>query len=159
MPVLKVWRNMGTILCWCFGKRLECWWKVCFLGLHDSSLLQVPFTLYIYHHLKFTYLTDRASEAIRELESIKDKPDVLLCSTMALIHAHKKAKLVDREAVQELETKLRQDRQSCGEMALYFGGMFLWHTGRHDKAREYIDRMIKMASGNKEVGKIIWIYL
>lgn len=70
---------------------------------------------------------------------------------MALIHAHKKAKLVDREAVQELESKLRQDRQSCGEMALYFAGMFLWHTGRHDKAREYIDRMIKMASGNKEV--------
>lgn len=103
----------------------------------------------------WNYLTsDRASEAIRELEVIKDKPDVLLCSTMALIHAHKKAKLVDREAVQELETKLRQDRQSCGEMALYFGGMFLWHTGRHDKAREYIDRMIKMASGNKEVGKI-----
>lgn len=99
-------------------------------------------------------ISDRASEAIRELEVIKDKPDVLLCSTMALIHAHKKAKLVDREAVQELETKLRQDRQSCGEMALYFGGMFLWHTGRHDKAREYIDRMIKMASGNKEVGKI-----
>ena len=82
---------------------------------------------------------------------IKDKPDVLLCSTMALIHAHKKAKLVDREAVQELESRLRQDRQSCGEMALFFGGMFLWHTGRHDKAREYIDRMIKMASGNKEV--------
>ena len=77
---------------------------------------------------------------------------------MALIHAHKKAKLVDREAVQELETKLRQDRQSCGEMALYFGGMFLWHTGRHDKAREYIDRMIKMASGNKEVSKIMWFY-
>ena len=109
--------------------------------------------------MKFTHLTDRASEAIRELEVIKDKPDVLLCSTMALIHAHKKAKLVDREAVQELETKLRQDRQSCGEMALFFGGMFLWHTGRHDKAREYIDRMIKMASGNKEVSKIIWFYL
>ena len=70
---------------------------------------------------------------------------------MALIHAHKKAKLVDREAVQELETKLRQDRQSCGEMALYFGSMFLWHTGRHDKAREYVDRMLKMATGNKEV--------
>jgi len=90
------------------------------------------------------------------LEVIKDKPDVLLCSTMALIHAHKKAKLVDREAVQELETRLRQDRQSCGEMALYFAGMFLWHTGRHDKAREYIDRMIKMASGNKEVNYLIF---
>ncbi|XP_020612885.1 tetratricopeptide repeat protein 21B-like [Orbicella faveolata] len=95
-------------------------------------------------------MEDRASEAIRELEVIKEKPDVLLCATMALIHAHKKAKLVDREAVQELETKLRQDRQSCGEMALYFGSMFLWHTGRHDKAREYVDRMLKMATGNKE---------
>lgn len=95
-------------------------------------------------------MEDRPSEAIRELEAIKDKPDVLLCSTMALINAHKKAKLVDREAVQELETKLRQDRQSCGEMALYFAGMFLWHTGRHDKAREYIDRMIKMSNSNKE---------
>ncbi|CAH3123731.1 unnamed protein product [Pocillopora meandrina] len=95
-------------------------------------------------------MEERASEAIRELEVIKEKPDVLLCATMALIHAHKKAKLVDREAVQELEAKLRQDRQSCGEMALFFGGMFLWHTGRHDKAREYVDRMIKMASNNKE---------
>lgn len=85
------------------------------------------------------------------MEGIKDKPDVLLCSTLALINAHKKAKLVDREAVQELEAKLRQDRQSCGEMALYFAGMFLWHTGRHDKAREYIDRMIKMSNSNKEV--------
>ncbi|KAK2562076.1 Tetratricopeptide repeat protein 21B [Acropora cervicornis] len=95
-------------------------------------------------------MEDRPSEAIRELEGIKDKPDVLLCSTLALINAHKKAKLVDREAVQELEAKLRQDRQSCGEMALYFAGMFLWHTGRHDKAREYIDRMIKMSNSNKE---------
>ncbi|KAJ7369317.1 Tetratricopeptide repeat protein 21B, partial [Desmophyllum pertusum] len=46
----------------------------------------------------------RASEAIRELEVIKDKPRCPAVCTMALIHAHKKAKLVDREAVQELET-------------------------------------------------------
>ncbi|EDO49516.1 predicted protein, partial [Nematostella vectensis] len=90
------------------------------------------------------------SEAMREFESIKDKPEVVLCSTMALIYAHKKAKLVDREAVQELESKLRQDRQSCGEMALYFGSMFLLHTGKVDKAREYVDRMIKMSQDTKE---------
>lgn len=111
-------------------------------------MLPLSFRLFFF---KWKLLTDRPSEAIRELEGIKDKPDVLLCSTLALINAHKKAKLVDREAVQELEAKLRQDRQSCGEMALYFAGMFLWHTGRHDKAREYIDRMIKMSNSNKEV--------
>ena len=97
------------------------------------------------------FLTDRASEAMRELEMIKDKAEVVLCATMALIQAHKKAKLVDREAVQALESKLRQDRTNCGEMALMFAGMFLWHTGRHDKAREYVDRMIKMAQNSMEV--------
>ncbi|KXJ11499.1 tetratricopeptide repeat protein 21B [Exaiptasia diaphana] len=105
-------------------------------------------------------MEDRASEAMRELELIKDKPEVLLCTSMALIYAHKKAKLVDREAVQDLESKLRQDRQNCGEMALYFGSMFLWHSGKVDKSREYVDRMIKMSPNNK-AGLILrgWIDL
>lgn len=101
-------------------------------------------------------ISDRASEAMRELELIKDKPEVVLCTNMALIYAHKKAKLVDREAVQDLESKLRQDRQSCGEMALYFGSMFLWHSGKVDKSREYVDRMIKMSPNNKAVSIMNW---
>lgn len=28
--------------------------------------------------------------------------------------------------------------------------MFLWLSGRHDKAREYIDRMLKIAPGSNE---------
>ena len=35
--------------------------------------------------------------------------------------------------------------------ALYNAGMFLWLSGRHDKAREYVDRMLKVAPGDKEV--------
>lgn len=34
--------------------------------------------------------------------------------------------------------------------ALYYAGMFLWLCGRHDKAREYIDRMLKMSPGSRE---------
>lgn len=59
--------------------------------------------------------------------------------------------MIDKESVQQLEARLKQTRTSCGENALYFAGMFLWHTGRHDKAREYVDRMLKMSSGSKEV--------
>ena len=29
--------------------------------------------------------------------------------------------------------------------------MFLWLSGRHDKGREYVDRMLKVAPGDKEV--------
>lgn len=34
--------------------------------------------------------------------------------------------------------------------ALYNAGMFLWLSGRHDKAREYIDRVLKLAPGSRE---------
>ncbi|XP_072020597.1 tetratricopeptide repeat protein 21B-like isoform X2 [Amphiura filiformis] len=87
---------------------------------------------------------------MRELDAICDKRDVILCTTMALMYAHKRCKTVDREAVQELDAHLKDVRKSAGEKALYFASLFLWHTGRHDKAREYVDRMLKVSKGAPE---------
>ncbi|XP_064419793.1 tetratricopeptide repeat protein 21B [Latimeria chalumnae] len=95
-------------------------------------------------------MEDQTQEAIRELEAIKDKREVSLCTLIALIYAHKKSSNPDRDAVQELDAKLKEDRKSAGQKALYFAGLFLWHLGRHDKAREYIDRMMKVFNGAKE---------
>uniref|UniRef100_A0A8D0L119 Tetratricopeptide repeat domain 21B n=1 Tax=Sphenodon punctatus TaxID=8508 RepID=A0A8D0L119_SPHPU len=92
----------------------------------------------------------RIQEAVQELESIKNKQDVSLCTMMALIYAHKKSSNPDRDAILELDTKLKESRKTAGPQALYYGGLFLWHLGRHDKAREYVDRMIKVSNGNKE---------
>eukprot|EP00057_Strongylocentrotus_purpuratus_P033961 XP_793431.3 PREDICTED: tetratricopeptide repeat protein 21B [Strongylocentrotus purpuratus] len=106
-------------------------------------------------------LEDRLSEGMRELESIRDKPEVTLCTTMALMYAHKKSKNVDREAVQELDAKMKEDRKKASDKAVYFAALFLWHTGRHDKAREYVDRSIKMAGGSSLEGSTLrgWIDL
>ncbi|XP_062519917.1 tetratricopeptide repeat protein 21B-like isoform X2 [Corticium candelabrum] len=95
-------------------------------------------------------MEDRIAEAMRELQTIRDKRDVILCTSMALVYAHKQCATVDNEAVQELESKLKLERKTCGEKALYMAGQFLWLTGRHDKAREYIDRMLKMSPGDAE---------
>ncbi|KAE8581031.1 hypothetical protein XENTR_v10024640 [Xenopus tropicalis] len=95
-------------------------------------------------------MEDEIQESIRELEAIKDKTDVSLCSLMALIYAHKKSSHPDREAIQELDSKMKELRKTAGHRGLYFSGLFLWHVGRHDKAREYIDRMIKISNGSKE---------
>lgn len=46
-----------------------------------------------------TIPTDRTSEGIRELESISDKRDMVLCSSMLLIHAHKKCKTVGKTEI------------------------------------------------------------
>uniref|UniRef100_A0A8C8SD14 Tetratricopeptide repeat domain 21B n=1 Tax=Pelusios castaneus TaxID=367368 RepID=A0A8C8SD14_9SAUR len=95
-------------------------------------------------------LEGHVQEAIRELESIKNKQEVSLCAMMALIYAHKKSSNPDRDAILELDAKIKENRKTAGQQALYFAGLFLWHLGRQDKAREYIDRMIKVSNGNKE---------
>lgn len=46
---------------------------------------------------------------------------------------------------------MKEQRKIAGQQALYFAGLFLWHLGREDKAREYVDRMIKVSNGDKEV--------
>lgn len=57
----------------------------------------------------------------------------------------------DRDAILELDAKMKEHRKTAGQQALYFAGLFLWHLGRQDKAREYVDRMIKVSNGDKEV--------
>ncbi|XP_072730053.1 tetratricopeptide repeat protein 21B isoform X5 [Ciconia boyciana] len=89
-------------------------------------------------------------EGIRQLESIKNKQEVSLCTMMALIYAHKKSPNPDRDAILELDAKMKEQRKTAGQQALYFAGLFLWHLGREDKAREYVDRMIKVSGGGKE---------
>ncbi|XP_051479134.1 tetratricopeptide repeat protein 21B isoform X2 [Apus apus] len=94
--------------------------------------------------------TGDVQEGIRQLESIKNKQEVSLCTMVALIYAHKKSPNPDRDAILELDTKIKEQRKTAGQQALYFAGLFLWHLGREDKAREYVDRMIKVSGGGKE---------
>ncbi|XP_012929373.1 tetratricopeptide repeat protein 21A isoform X3 [Heterocephalus glaber] len=57
----------------------------------------------------------------------------------------------DREAIQELETSLKEVREQASETALYYAGLFLWLIGRHDKAREYVDHMLNASSSFREL--------
>lgn len=57
----------------------------------------------------------------------------------------------DRDTIQELDVKVKENRKSASPKALYYAGMFLWLLGRNDKAREYVDRMIKISNGSTEV--------
>ncbi|KAL6065354.1 hypothetical protein STEG23_005984, partial [Scotinomys teguina] len=93
---------------------------------------------------------DHIHDAISELESIQSHPDMSLCSVMALLYAHKCCDTVDGEAVQGLESSLKEIRKTASDTALYYASLFLWLVDRHDKAREYADHMLKVCSGSKE---------
>ncbi|XP_074159318.1 tetratricopeptide repeat protein 21B [Sminthopsis crassicaudata] len=103
-----------------------------------------------FYHAYGSLMEGKNQDAVRELEAIKNKQDVSLCSLIALIYAHKKSSNPDQEAILELDANMKEHRKTAGSKALYYAGLFLWHIGRHDKAREYIDRMIKISNGSKE---------
>ncbi|XP_024435637.2 tetratricopeptide repeat protein 21B [Desmodus rotundus] len=111
-----------------------------------------------FYHAYGTLMEGNAQEALREFEAIKNKPDVSLCSLLALIYTHKMSPNPDREAVLESDAKVKELRKAAEPKALYHAGLFLWHIGRHDKGREYIDRMIKMSNGSRE-GQILRAWL
>lgn len=49
-----------------------------------------------------------------------------------------------------LESKVKEERKQAGELGLLFAGRYLFLIGKHDKAKEYLDRAIKM-SNNQQV--------
>ncbi|KAL4636202.1 tetratricopeptide repeat protein 21B [Arapaima gigas] len=106
--------------------------------------------IFTFYRAYAVLMQGRIQEAIHELESIKDRRDVSLCTMMALVYAHKKCQNPDREAIQELDAKVKEDRKNASPKGLYYAGLLLWHLGRNDKAREYVDRMIKISSSTKE---------
>jgi len=95
-------------------------------------------------------LEGQLQEGIRELDSLQSYSEVQLGSLLALIHAHKKCQPVDKEAVTQLDTKLKDERKRADDQALYYAGIFLLHIDRADKAKEYVDRLLKINPQSKE---------
>jgi tetratricopeptide repeat protein 21B len=94
---------------------------------------------------------DKNHEAVRDLESLRNKDDVGLGSMLALLHAHKKFPSVDKETITELDARVKEIRKKADEKALYYAGYFWYATGRPDKAKEYIDRGLKQNDSFSEV--------
>ncbi|KAJ7322130.1 hypothetical protein JRQ81_018417 [Phrynocephalus forsythii] len=108
-----------------------------------------------------TLLLGQIQEGISLLENAQERHiDVSLCCLLGLIYAHKRCENVDASAVLDLETKLKETRKTAGSNALYYAGMFLWLMNKHDKAKEYVDKMLKASNSARE-GLVLkgWIYV
>ncbi|XP_038145708.1 tetratricopeptide repeat protein 21B [Cyprinodon tularosa] len=106
--------------------------------------------IYIFFHAYATLMQGEIQEATAELDTIRDDRDLSLCTLMALVYAEKKKTNPDRDIIQELDAKVKEDRKSAPPKSLYHAGTFLWLLGRNDKAREYTERMIKLSNGSRE---------
>lgn len=59
--------------------------------------------------------------------------------------------LSDSSAVLDLENTLKETRKTSGSNALYYAALFLWLMNKNDKAKEYVDKMLKVSNGAREV--------
>uniref|UniRef100_A0A673NCP2 Tetratricopeptide repeat protein 21B-like n=1 Tax=Sinocyclocheilus rhinocerous TaxID=307959 RepID=A0A673NCP2_9TELE len=106
--------------------------------------------IFSFLHAYGLLMQDQVLDAIQELEQLKERRDVSLCVLMALVYAQKKRPNPDRDVIQELDGRVKEERKTASPKALYYAGLLLWLLGCNDKAREYVDRMIKISSGSKE---------
>ena len=58
--------------------------------------------------------------------------------------------ITDKEAVQAIDARVKDERKQAGELGLLFAGRYLLLIGKVDKAKEYLDRAVKLGS-NKQV--------
>lgn len=114
-------------------------------------------TFRLYNGLSLV-LGRRVQEGIRELEPLQTDRDVMIGAILALIYAHRRCNVVDREALSQLDSRLKDERKHAGEMGLYHAAAILYHTGKPEKAREYADKLLK-SNPNSPDGLVIkgWI--
>mmetsp|Transcript_26568 Transcript_26568/g.85189 ORF Transcript_26568/g.85189 Transcript_26568/m.85189 type:complete len:1185 (+) Transcript_26568:168-3722(+) len=101
------------------------------------------------------------SEALRELRPLVSQgQEVEVAAIAASIYAHRLAKIVDEEAVMELETRLLNEERNASERKLLHTAMFYWHTGSVEKAKGMVERVMRIQP-NYTQGKTLmgWIEL
>ena len=100
-------------------------------------------------------------DAINILEQLHKDPVTNLASLLATISAHRNTSSTSpevREEISRLENILRNERKRADDLSLYFAALFLHLSGRHEKSREYADRMLTLNPDNVD-GMILrgWI--
>jgi tetratricopeptide repeat protein 21B len=98
-------------------------------------------------------------EGIRDLKAIPEHPTISLSVFLALMYAHHKCKPSDKETVHELESAFKKERKSSSEKSLFYASMVFWLTGRHDRARDYVDKCLKFSYSAKNLALRGWVDL
>lgn len=63
---------------------------------------------------------------------------------MALIYAHKQFNVIDKEALLALDGRLKQERKNLTPTSSYYAAVFLFLSGKVEKAKEYAEKVLKV---------------
>lgn len=86
----------------------------------------------------------RLQESIREMESLQKEEELIVGSLVALIYIHKRKQTTDKQIFINLDTRLKEVRKKANENELYYAALFLFACEKYEKARDYIDKALKL---------------
>lgn len=89
-------------------------------------------------------LGNRIQEGIRELNPIQMEKDFAMSAILGLIYAHKRCTVIDKEAIINFDSRLKEERKRLTSMGALYAAIFLLLSGKIDKSREYVDKSIKL---------------
>lgn len=81
---------------------------------------------------------------IRELNPIQTDKELGMGAILGLIYAHKRCLVVDREALQSFDSRLKEERKQLSTQSAYYAGIFLLLSGKIEKAKEYAEKSLKL---------------
>lgn len=67
-----------------------------------------------------------------------------MAAILGLIYAHKRCTVVDKEALQTFDSRLKEERKQLSTQSAYYAGVFLLLSGKVEKAKEYAEKSLKL---------------
>ncbi|XP_001655859.2 tetratricopeptide repeat protein 21B isoform X2 [Aedes aegypti] len=93
----------------------------------------------------------RLQEGIRELNQLIGDKDLGMAVVLSLLYAHKRCSVIDKEELLSLDSRLKDERKRLTSMSAYYSSLFLFLTGKYDKAKEYADKAQRLGPNNPEI--------
>jgi hypothetical protein len=90
-------------------------------------------------------MIERLNEANRDFTDWLEKPDLSLASVICLGHSQRQAKVVNREAIQELEAKFTIAKSTASDLSLVLAAMVLLYLDRPEESLPIISKALKNA--------------
>lgn len=67
-----------------------------------------------------------------------------MAAIIGLIYAHKRCTVIDKEAISSLDQRLKEERKHLTSQSAYYAGVFLFLSGKLEKAKEYAEKSLKL---------------
>ncbi|XP_055541465.1 tetratricopeptide repeat protein 21B-like [Wyeomyia smithii] len=92
----------------------------------------------------------KLQEGIRELSHLQGDKDLGLAVVLSLMYAHRKCSVIDKDELSNLEAALKEEKKGLTSVSAYYAALFLFLTGKIEKAREYADKALRYNPNNPD---------